>query len=80
MATEILPDEYPDLRKVVSDALAALQSKSRKGVYWERHAHDVAAKLFQDYGVFSSLTVRLVIHPDDLRSYVRTATATVLSN
>jgi hypothetical protein len=28
---EVLPDEYPDVRKVVSDALAALQSKSRKG-------------------------------------------------
>jgi hypothetical protein len=78
--TEVLPDEYPDVRKVVSDALAALQSKSRKGVYWEIYARDVAAKLFQDYRVFSSLTVRLVIHPDDLRSYLRTATATVLSN
>ncbi len=77
--TEVLPNEYPDVRKVVSDALAALQSKSRKGVYWEIYARDVAAKLFQDYGVFSSLTVRLVIHPDDLRSYLRTATATVPS-
>jgi hypothetical protein len=78
--TEVQPDEYPDVRKVVSDALAALQSKSRKGVYWEIYARDVAAKLFQDYGVFSSLTVKLVIHPDDLRSYLRTATATVLSD
>ena len=78
--TEVRPKEYPDVRKVVSDTLAALQRKSRKGVYWAIYAHDVAAKLFQDYGVFSSLTVRLVIHPDDLRSYLRTATATVLSH
>jgi hypothetical protein len=78
--TEVLPNEYPDVRKVVSDALAALHCKSRKGVYWEIYPRDVAAKLYQDYGVFSSLTVRLVIHPDDLRSYLRTATATVPSN
>jgi hypothetical protein len=78
--TEVLPNEYPDVRKVVSDTLAALQRKSRKGVYWEIYAHDVAAQLFQDYDVFSSLTVRLVIHPDDLRSYLRTATATVHGN
>jgi hypothetical protein len=74
---EVLPDKYPDVRTVVSDTLAFLQNYPKKKVYWEIYARKAASKLFKDYGVFSSLTVTLVIHPDDLRAYLRTATATV---
>ena len=72
-----MPDNYPDVRTVVSDTLAFLQNYPEKKVYWEIYARKAASKLFKDYGVFSSLTVTLVIHPDDLRAYLRTATATV---
>jgi hypothetical protein len=59
------------------DMLDFLRNYPEKRAYWEIYAHDAASKLFNDYGVFSSLTVTLVIHPDDLRAYLRTATATV---
>ena len=76
---EVLPDKYPDVRTVVSDTLAFLQNYPEKRAYWEIYARDAASKLFKDYGVFSSLTVTLVIHPDDQRAFLRTATATVLA-
>jgi hypothetical protein len=76
---EALPDTFPDVRTVVSDTLAFLQNYPDKRAYWEIYARDAASKLFKDYGVFSWLSVTLVIHPDDLRPYLRTATATVLA-
>jgi len=76
---EVLPDKCPDVRTVVSDTLAFLQNYPEKRAYWEIYARDAASKLFKDYGVFSSLTVTLVIHPDDQRAFLRTATATVLA-
>jgi len=75
---EVLPETYPEVRTVASDTVAFLQNYPEKKAYWERYARDAAAKLFRDYGVFSSLTVTLVIHPDELRTYLRTATATVV--
>jgi hypothetical protein len=74
---EVTPDKYPDVRKIVLDMLDFLQNYPEKSAYWEKYVHDAASKLFKDYGVFSSVTVTLVIHPDDLRAYLRTATATV---
>jgi hypothetical protein len=62
---------------IVSATIAFLQSYPNKKAYWEIYARDSAEKLFSDYNVFSSLTVVLTIHPDDVRSYVRTATATL---
>jgi hypothetical protein len=76
---QLLPDEYPDVQNVISDTLAFLQNYPEKKAYWEIYARDAAAKLFADYGVFSSLTVTLVIHPNEVRPYLRTATATVRS-
>jgi hypothetical protein len=74
---EVSPDEYPDARKLISDTLTFLENYPEKKTYWEVYARDAAAQLFRNYGVFSSLTVILVIHPNDLRPYLRTATATV---
>jgi hypothetical protein len=76
---EVSPDKYPDVRKLVLDTLAFLQNYPEKRAYWEMYARDAASKLFKDYGVFSSLTVTLVVQPDDLRAYLRTATATVVA-
>jgi hypothetical protein len=76
---EVSPDRYPNVRTVISDMLAFLQNYPEKRAYWEIYARDAASKLFKDYGVFSSLTVILVIHPDDQRAFLRTATATVLA-
>jgi hypothetical protein len=76
---EDLPDRCPDVRTVVSDTLAFLQNYPEKRAYWEIYARDAASKLFNDYGVFSSLTVTLVIHPNDQRAFLRTATVTVLA-
>jgi hypothetical protein len=63
----------------VSDTLAFLQNYPEKRAYWEIYARDAASRLFKDYGVFSSLTVTLVIHPNAQRAFLRTATATVLA-
>jgi hypothetical protein len=76
---EVPPDKYPDVRELVLDTLAFLQNYPENRAYWEIYARDAASKLFKEYGVFSSLTVTLVIHPDDLRAYLRTATAAVVA-
>jgi hypothetical protein len=46
---------------MVSDTLAFLQSHPRKSLL-EDYPDDGAAKLFQDYDVFSSHRVELMIH------------------
>jgi hypothetical protein len=74
---EVSSDKYPDVRAVISDTLAFLRNYPEKRAYWEIYARDAASKLFKDYGVFSSLTVILVIHPDNQRAFLRIATATV---
>jgi hypothetical protein len=76
---DVLPDKYPDVRQVVLDTLALLQNYPDDRAHWEIYARDVASRLFKGFGVLSSLTVTFVIPPDDLRAYLRIATATVLA-
>lgn len=73
-------DDYPDVRKIVSEMIPYLQNYPNKKAYWELYARDSARKLASDFGVFSNVTVVLTIYPDDARSYIRVATATVSVN
>jgi hypothetical protein len=71
---------YPDVRKIVPAMIDFLQSYPDKKGYWELYARDAARKLSMDYAALSTVTVVLTIYPDEARSYIRVATATVTAN
>ena len=63
------------MRDVVREALAFVQNYPDKRRYWELSAQEGAMKLLADNATFADLTLKIVIHPDEQRSHVRTASA-----
>jgi hypothetical protein len=71
------PAAYPDSVKVAEQILAFLQKYPDKDAYYEVIARALAASILDQYEAVQAVKVKLEIEPDEVRSYVRVATAEV---
>jgi hypothetical protein len=73
---DLAEDKYPDLRDVVKRTLSFIQDAPDKKRYWELIARDGALQILTEYPAYRSVTLTLVVHPDDQKTYLRRATST----